>query len=325
MPHEGPNQSRFDVVIATRDRPRLLAACLASLARQSDPAFGVLVVDDAGREPARVPAGIALLRNDERRGPAASRNRILESGTAPYLLFLDDDVVAHPDLVARHRAVFAERPGPVVSIGSLRPPPGVRLPPWDLWQADRLAREEDRMARGEVMPAWHHLYTGNVAVRREDFAAVGGFDPGLTRQEDMELGRRLGALGCHFAFEPAALVWHDARHSLESWLRLPAANARHDVLMDRRRPETGRLALVERQLRERHPLLRAARRACARPYVAAVAVRLAARAGRALYRLGAERVALLAFSLVWDLEYSRALRAAAMERDTPQPAPPSPR
>jgi GT2 family glycosyltransferase len=206
--------------------------------------------------------------------------------------------------------VLSRHPGPVVSIGPALTPAAAHLRPWDLWQADRLAREQARLRRGEVIPSWIHLYTGNVAVRRADLTAVGGFDVAFERQEDMELGFRLSQLGCRFVFEPTAVVWHQAEHSLADWLQIPAANARYDVLMDRLRPESGRLRWVRQDLRSRHWMLRVARRAFRHPAASRSVVRLAAAAGSALHRSGAHRLALPAFSLVWDLEYNRALAEA---------------
>lgn len=321
--------AEFDVVIATRDRPTLLAACLEALGRQTDGRFRAIVVDDTSRVPVSEalaahlggPSAPLVLRNEHPLGPAASRNRGVAAGDAPHVLFLDDDVRSHPELIAGHAAAFARHRDAVVSIGALLPPPAGRLPPWDLWQADRLAREQTRLERGEARASWAHLYTGNVALRRADFEAVGGFDTAFARQEDMELGYRLSELGCRFVFTPAALVWHDARHSLDDWLRIPAASARYDVLMDRLRPGSGRLDSVRQGMSERHLLLRAARRALVRPAAARAAERLAIAAGRSLHQAGADRLALPAFSLVWDLEYRRALAAETRR----PPAPPSPR
>ena len=264
-----------------------------------------------------------VLRNESPAGPAASRNTGVAAGEAPYVVFLDDDVRPAGELLARHADVFARHPGPVVSIGALLPPATGGLAAWDDWQADRVAREHRRLARGEASPSWTHLYTGNVAVRRVDFVEVGGFDDAFARQEDMELGFRLSQVGCRFVFEPAAVVWHEDERSLSSWLRLPAANARNDVLMDRLRPESDRLRSVQEDLRGRHWLLRLARRVLGRPALSERSARLAAWAGSSLYRLGARRPALAAFSLVWDLEYHRALvEATGRAEGKPPPSGP---
>ncbi len=297
--------AEFDVVVATHDRPELLAACIDSLERQTFMGFRLIVVDDAGRVPAAAPRA-TVLRNERSVGPGGSRNRGVAAGAAPYVLFLDDDVRAHPELLAAHRVALSGG-GPVVSIGALLPPPGVRLPPWDLWQADRLAREQRRLAAGAAA-SWTHVYTGNVALRRADFEAAGGFDTSFARQEDVELGYRLSEAGCRFVFAPDALVWHDARHSLADWLRIPAASARYDVLIDRTRPGSGRLRSVRDA--EHHPALRAARGLVRGPRSARAVERLAIAAAGALHRVRADRLAVPAYSLVWDIEYDRALAAA---------------
>lgn len=313
----------FEVVIATRDRPGLLLACLESLDHQTAGPVRTIVVDDASKIPvsASVPGAATVLRNERPLGPAGSRNRGVEAAQAEHVLFLDDDVRAHPDLLAAHAQAFRDNPGGLVSIGALFPPSGVRLPPWDHWLADRLVREQGTLERGEVDTSWRHLYTGNVALRVADFRAVGSFAVEFPRQEDIELGYRLAELGCRFTFTQGAVVWHNARHSLDDWLRIPAASARDDLLMDRLRPGSGRLAMVSRDMRERHWLLRAARRAAGRPAAGRAVERLAIAAGSALHRVRADRLALPAFSLVWDLEYRRALAAEA-RRPPAVPSPP---
>ncbi len=313
--HSGvPSEAEIDVVVPTRDRPVRLASCVESLAAQTFKSFRLTVVDDASRVPVvdalpeqlkELPE-LQILRNEQRAGPSASRNRGVAAGSAPYVVFLDDDCRAHPDLLSRHRAVLAGG-GRLISIGSLHPPPTRRLPPWNMWEADRLAREQGRMARGEVSPSWTHLYTGNVAVRREDFLSAGGFDERFYRQEDVELAFRLHRLGCRFVFEPAAIVWHDTERSLEAWLTIPAESARGDVLMDTTVPESERLRWVEEALRQRHWLLRAVRRLLGSSLAGRGTVRLAAFTGKRLHAVRAERLAMLAFSLVWDLEYTGAL------------------
>ena len=324
----------IDVVVATRDRPALLSACIEGLARQSFDRFRLIVVDDGSRVPVARTLSAApgsrlslrVLRNESPAGPATSRNRGVEATSAPHVLFLDDDVRVHPGLLAGHREAFARHEGAVVSIGALLPPPGVRLPPWDMWQADRLAREQRRMARGEIAAAWTHFYSGNAAVRRADFEAVGGFDAAFARQEDVELGYRLSRLGCRFVFAPSALAWHDARHSLADWLRIPASSARYDARMDDLLPGSERLRSVREELGGRHPLLRAARRVVGDPSGGRRTERVAITAARGLHRARADRLALMAVSLVWDIEYNRALaeevRDPGAAGGTPPPARP---
>ncbi|MFF6777042.1 glycosyltransferase family 2 protein [Streptomyces sp. NPDC012637] len=339
----------LDVVIATRDRPpHKLAACLDALRHQTFRHFGVILVDDGSRVPlarrlassrserpdhpghAGFPGlpdlpdlSVRVVRNEESIGPGASRNRGVALSEAPYVLFIDDDCISHPELVARHHAALDRAAGPAVSLGPILAPPGRRMPPWTHWDADRLGREYARLGRGESTPAWTHCYTGNLAVRRADFRAVGGFDERLARQEDVELGFRLSRLGCRFAFDPVAVVWHDSDRTLRTWTRIPARSAHFDVLIDRLVPDSQRLPSVREDLLRRHWLLRLARRVCRPPAARRCAVTGAIGAGCLLHALHADRPSLAAFSLVWDLEYTHALAEATAASPGTSPAPQS--
>src|SRR5882757_8279104 len=309
----------LDIIIPTRDRPAQLAACLEALGRQSFRGFGLIIVDDGSRTPvghqsrsvARCARSIGVVRNEKSIGPAASRNVGFAASRAPYVVFLDDDCIAHPELIAHHYATLARATGPIVSLGPILAPLGRRYAPWTHWDADRLEREYARMARGESAPGWTHLYTGNVGVRRVDFAAVSGFDERFTRQEDIELGCRLARFGCHFAFDPRAVVWHDSSRSLHSWCQIPIKSAQFDVLIDQLVPSSGRLAAVRAGMREKHWALRLARRTLGPAAVVEQgAVAAAIGAGCMLHAVRADRASLAAFSLVWDLRYSRSLARA---------------
>lgn len=87
---------RVSVVVPTRDRPDALSRCLAALARQTEPALEVIVVDDRSRargDVAHVVAtapGARLLHGDGK-GPAAARNRGAQDARGAVVCFLDDD------------------------------------------------------------------------------------------------------------------------------------------------------------------------------------------------------------------------------------------
>jgi GT2 family glycosyltransferase len=306
----------IDVVIATRDRYEPLRVCLDALGRQTFDRFQVIIADDGSRHPvaAQLPVeqiGVGpahVVRSDSSVGSATSRNRGIAEGTAPYVLFLDDDSVPHPELVARHVKVLSKTPGSVASFGPILPPPDNRLEPWNLWEADRLGREYSKLRRGEIEPSWMHIYAGNLAVHRANLEAVGGFDESFARQEDIELGLRLSRAGCRFVFEPSAVVWHNTHRSLERWLGIPVASAYYDLQIEKSSSQIDGLRFVEERLRQKHWLLRLSRRACAHRWLSQSAVRVAVQLGRALHVAGLENQSLMAFSLVWDLQYSSALR-----------------
>jgi GT2 family glycosyltransferase len=108
-----------DVLIPTYRRPAALAVTLAGVAAQTMRDFRVIVSDQTEPgDPAgaaedsrevRAVAGVLrmqgrtveLHRHLPRRGLAEHRQFLLDQVTAPYALFLDDDLVLEPDLLGR--------------------------------------------------------------------------------------------------------------------------------------------------------------------------------------------------------------------------------
>lgn len=310
--------SDLDVVIPSKDRPDLLTATLAALNRQSVKRFGVIVVDDGSAteaeqlvpETLRRALSIRFVRNETSLGAGPTRNRGVAVSKADYIVFLDDDCVAAPELIERHRAALSSAGGPVVSLGPILSPRGVRLPVWTHWDADRLERGYASLGRGQTQPGWADLFTGNVGVRRADFLAVGGFDERFPRGEDTELGHRLDEFGCRFMFDSEAVVWHHSERSLRSWLRIAADTARFDVEWNRLAPGSDRMSLVTTQSRDKHWAIRLARKVARGPVMQDCVIGCAMGAGFLLHALRIDRAALPAFSLVRDLVYWQALQEA---------------
>ena len=315
-----------DVVIPTRDRPEQLVGTLQALARQSITNFRVIVVDDGSRcdvesvipQALRDSLAVRFVRNDVSLGAGRARDRGVAQSEAPYVVFIDDDCVAGPNLIARHYQALASVDEPVVSLGPILSVPGRRLPAWSHWDAYQLEREYANLAGRRVDPGWGHLFTGNVGLRRRDFRAVGGFDDRFQRGEDIELGYRLDRYGCRFVFDSEAVVWHDSQRSLRTWLRIASSAALSDIEMHERDPEANRLAMVAEELRSRHWATRLARRVFGgNPIAARCAVVAAVGAGLLLHTCRAERLSLSAISVARDLTYWRALQEALPQHAQP--------
>ena len=98
------------IVIATYNRADLLQGCLDALAKQTEPAANfevIVVVDGSTDDSAEVLASYTRLKNfsvhvQSNQGVGAARNKGAEISSARVLLFLDDDMVAAPDLVSTH-------------------------------------------------------------------------------------------------------------------------------------------------------------------------------------------------------------------------------
>lgn len=151
------HRTAVDVLIPTYRRPAALAVTLACLLGQDHHPLRVVVSDqtedDDVADTSEVRPVVSVLRHRgvqvdlhkhlPRRGLAEHRQFLLDQASAPYVLFLDDDVVIERDLVSRLLAAierercgfvgsFVNSPSAVDSENDLDCPPGdVDIELWD--------------------------------------------------------------------------------------------------------------------------------------------------------------------------------------------------
>lgn len=225
------------VVITTFNVRALLERCLDSLAAAGDPLTLEVVVVDNGFGDDTWPA--LLARDDARaiRGSPAlgfgGANNVGAAATkAPMILFLNPDTEPEPKSISVLAAQLCRRPdaavaGPRLSLpdGSLDPA-GRRHFPRPANALHRLLGSPSLFRRGVARPYNPGEPTGAAVretdavsgaclmVRREAFAAVGGFDPGFFMYgDDLDLQRRLADAGWGALYVPDARVWHRKRQS----------------------------------------------------------------------------------------------------------------
>jgi glycosyltransferase involved in cell wall biosynthesis len=207
---------RLSVVIPTFNRGDLLLRVLAAFASQTLPAdrFEVLVVDDGSTDetPARLaayqaeaPYPLTVLRQANQ-GPAAARNTGLAAARGEVVVFIDDDCIPEPRLLAEHRASH-EVVGLAV-IGRIAWHPDLPVTPFMRYV------ESDLFAYSNITVGFDApfacFYTGNASVHRASALAIGGFDTDFPRatHEDIDFAYRLRGQGVRFVFNPAAVVGH---------------------------------------------------------------------------------------------------------------------
>lgn len=244
--NDGPDSVRFSVVIPVHDRRERLEACLASLSRDGfDGTAEVLVLCDGGpasmREAQRAWTGPWPLRwiDLSRAGPAAVRNHAARIARGEVFLFLNDDVVCEPGLLAAHDAAHRRRPGHAV-MGNTRWHPDVVITDFMHWCAHHyhvhyLIDDPDNIT-------WEYLHTLNASIDRCWFDQGHLYDESFPDPafEDTEHAYRLAQAGMRIAFAPGALVHHhhyfepahyvaksvmrgrSARRFLERWPELTA-------------------------------------------------------------------------------------------------------
>ena len=107
------------MVICTRNRPSELAACVRSVANQTERADRVLIVDssDEPQPPHGLAVAVECLRSDV--GLPRQRNLALQHVRADLVTFLDDDVVLESGYVAAVKRWFASAEDCVATSGNI--------------------------------------------------------------------------------------------------------------------------------------------------------------------------------------------------------------
>lgn len=302
------------VVIPTFNRRARLGRVLAALASQTFPRdeFEVVLVSDGSTdgtddylESSNVPLPIVAV-SQPNAGPAAARNRGVEIANGDLVLFVDDDVVAAPDLVEQHAKTHQRDGAGLVVIGPMLTPPDFRMNAWVSWEQAMLYKQYAAMKRGDWTATFRQFYTGNASLARSTLLDAGGFDTRFRRAEDVELAYRLDEAGCRFDFNPDAVGWHYADRSFASWLANAHDYGVNEVIFarDHHRPEL--LDIVRNDFAGRHRLVRWASRVGVRhPRVAPPLQSVLSASARASARVHAGSMARLLFSGTYNLAYYR--------------------
>lgn len=260
----------FSVVVPTYNRLERLRHVIAALERQAYPsdAYEVIVISDGSTDGTdsyldtlRSPMRLQWLTQTNR-GPAAARNAGIQQAVGEFIVFIDDDVVAEPQLLEQHARSHQEAGRDVVVLGPLLTPEGFEMAPWVRWEQEMLMKQYSALLRGDWSATARQFYTGNASLRRSHILTAGGFDEGFRRAEDVELAYRLASNGLEFVFNIKAAGMHFADRSYRAWLDAAYIYGRNDVIFARDRNQKWLLPTIRREFLDRHFLIRSLVRVC---------------------------------------------------------------
>jgi GT2 family glycosyltransferase len=208
-----PSLSAADlsVIIPTRRRWDILRATLAALDTQTERGFEIIVVVDGTDEDPPELAGVRVLRQ-ERAGPGVARNLGVRESDRALVMFIGDDMIPTPGLVARHIARHRETPSSEVAVlGRIVWHPDVprdRVHRWLDWSGALFDYRALEQEAGQDA-GWARFYSSNVSLKRDLFLRAGGFDPDFFFDyEDLDLAWRLGQSGMRLVYERCAVTQH---------------------------------------------------------------------------------------------------------------------
>lgn len=218
----------LSVIIPAFDAERTLGAQLAALAAQEASfRWEVLVCDNGSRDgteqlvrtwQARM-SHLRLIDAGARRGPAAARNIGVSQAASPLIAFCDaDDRVASGWLQGMYDAI---QQGELVA-GAVD---GERLSPG---RGASLSWVVDSIYTKPFFPWFPAVGAGCMAIRKDVFEAVGGFDESLRTNEDTDLSWRVQLAGYRLTHQPRAVLYVRKRVGLRAVARQAFASGRGD-------------------------------------------------------------------------------------------------
>ncbi len=161
------------------------------------------------------PEEILVVDEPSEAGPAEARNTGAQRASGDVLVFVDADVLVHPDAFVRIRAAFESDPGLSGVFGSYDDEPAHD----GTVSAFRnlLHHHVHQTSPGPAMTFW----AGLGAIRRDAFLGIGGFDDAyeVPSIEDIELGLRLTDAGHRIELAPEIQGKHLKGWTLSGMLR----------------------------------------------------------------------------------------------------------
>jgi len=239
----------FSVVIPTFRRPETLFPVLDALGRQATPPeFEVVVVDDGSGDdtPERLsayrPAYPFRFFSQENGGPASARNRGVREARGRIVLFLGDDTVPEPPLLAVHGKAHGEpRMHPIAVLGYTTWPRDLRVSPF-LHQINEYGLQFGYgLIRDPEQVPFNFFYTSNVSLPRELLLEAGLFDTSFPHAawEDIEVAYRLMQRGMRMLYRPEAVARHHHDITFASFRRRQEKAGEAAAIFYRKHPELG--------------------------------------------------------------------------------------
>ena len=303
---------KLSIVIPTYNRLEQLKKVLQGLEEQTRSCddYEVLVVSDGSTDGTddflRSAAPSLQLRAffQPNQGVAAARNLGIAQATGEIILFLDDDVFPLPELIEEHLRFHNLYGDGTVVIGPMLAPPDYKPSPWVRWELEKLAEQYDDMTSGKWDPTPRQFYTGNTSLARHHLSESGGFNPNYRRAEDVELAYRLAQRGLKFFFNPRAAGYHYAIRSFPSWLAIPYAYGRNNVIFSRQAGQDWLITSVFKEYQNRHHLIHRLTRLCLdRPGITALVTAALARIIQADPRIKLKNLREMACGALFSLRF----------------------
>ena len=200
------------VIVPVHNGQETIQRCLSAVLRSDRRVDRVIVVDDGSSDDSGQLArelGVDVIRTADRpMGPAYARNVAARQIDTDLIVFVDSDVVVHPEAVGQLIEPLESDPQITATFGSYDDNPDCTR------VAARYANLRHHCAHQASAGEAETFWAGLGAIRRDTLLLVGGFDESFRPPsiEDVELGVRLRQAGHQIRTIPGAQGKH-----LKNW------------------------------------------------------------------------------------------------------------
>jgi glycosyltransferase involved in cell wall biosynthesis len=214
-PHPDNSSPYISIIIPLYNAERTLEKCLKAVFDSTFQDFEVLVVDDASTDSSiRIAESFhcKVLKLPHNQGPSVARNHGARNAKGDVLLFIDSDIVIQRDTLTlfvdslkSYCAVFG--------IYTQRPGTDGLLTSYQNFYAHKSIKETNELTS--------MLYSYCVAIRKDIFLEIGGFDETWRRPtfEDVQLGLRLTESGHQIYLNKNIQVVHYANVNMKRFMK----------------------------------------------------------------------------------------------------------
>lgn len=223
----------LSVIVPTYNRLKVLLKCLRSLEAQTvaPDNWEVVIVDDGSTDGTAEQIAVLLdesclnvhFSRQDHKGPAAARNLGVREALGDLILFIGDDIIATPNLLAGHISWHEKYPARNVAVlGYVTWSPEIEVTPFMHWLENggpQFSYYELQDKSGQNVH-YKYFYSCNVSLKKRFLLKNGLFDEEfpLAAYEDTELGYRLVKKGLRIVYNSDAVGYHYHLTSLDDTL-----------------------------------------------------------------------------------------------------------
>lgn len=204
-----------DLILLSWNHPEVTRPCVESILANTEVPSRLIIIDQGSNETTReylkaisssAQVDVEILWNPENVGFPRGMNQGLRHGNAPYVCFLNNDILVPPGWLGVLLAVAQSD----ASIGLVNPASntfGIR----PALGMDWLALAKKRRGMNGRWTEVRYAEGFCILAQREMVEQVGGFDETTFKQiyfEDADLSRRIQALGLRCVMAEGTYVWH---------------------------------------------------------------------------------------------------------------------